>query len=368
MSEAQDRLRRLNARKRVMDIFMLLISSPVAAPLGLFVAFVVRIGIGRPVFYSQTRLGLNAEPFEILKFRTMTDARDSAGDLLPDRARLTPLGRFLRAASLDELPQLANIARGEMGLVGPRPLFPRYLPFYKPSERSRHLVRPGVTGLSQTSGRNTLNWDLRLAMDSEYVRTATLTLDLKILGKTIAQVLIGKDVSVVAGDSGAPLDVDRAFPKSSTVELRPLAAEDLETRVAWMTDAHTRRFMQIPNGIDVASTRGWYERIVKDQSRVDWTAVDPGCGQVVGMAGLRDVGGGAAEFYVFVDPHKAGHGYGREISRSALAWGTTHGGYDAIRLSVHKSNHAALAIYSGLGCTVTSETPSRYEMEFRGGQ
>jgi lipopolysaccharide/colanic/teichoic acid biosynthesis glycosyltransferase len=159
------------------------------------------------------RPGLFGQPFTILKFRTMTNASDPSGRLLPDSARLTSLGRFLRVTSLDELPELINVLRGDMSLIGPRPLFTWYLPHYSARERIRHLVRPGITGWAQVSGRNLLGWDKRLAMDVWYVENWSLSLDLRILGRTILMVLSRQGA---APDSGA-VETDLAEERTSSV-------------------------------------------------------------------------------------------------------------------------------------------------------
>jgi len=163
----------------------LVVLSPVLGA----IALLVRTKLGRPVLFRQTRPGRGGEPFEMVKFRTMTDARGPDGALLPDAQRLTPLGRFLRGSSLDELPELWNVVRGEMSLVGPRPLLMRYLDRYTPEQARRHEVRPGITGLAQVYGRNAIGWDEKLAYDVSYVDRVSLGLDLRILLRTVLQVV-----------------------------------------------------------------------------------------------------------------------------------------------------------------------------------
>jgi len=174
--------------KRILDILIVILSAPVWIPALLVVALMVRLRIGTPVFFRQTRPGLQGKPFTLLKFRTMTDARDAAGELLPDSIRLTDFGRWLRTTSLDELPELLNVLAGEMSLVGPRPLLMEYLPLYSKDQQRRHEVRPGVTGLAQVSGRNAIDWDSRLRLDVSYVENRSLWLDLKILWLTLIAV------------------------------------------------------------------------------------------------------------------------------------------------------------------------------------
>jgi lipopolysaccharide/colanic/teichoic acid biosynthesis glycosyltransferase len=173
---------------RAAGLLLLVACAPVLAVL----AVAVRIRMGRPVFFSQVRLGRDEEPFVIHKLRTMTDDRDPVtGELLPDAQRLTRLGRGLRATSLDELPELWNVVRGEMAFVGPRPLLPQYQDRFLPEERRRHDVLPGLTGWAQVHGRNTVDWDERLRLDVWYVEHRSLRLDLRILWRTVGLVLRG---------------------------------------------------------------------------------------------------------------------------------------------------------------------------------
>jgi len=181
--------------KRAVDGLVAAVALVTLAPLGALLALVIRIALGSPVFFRQRRPGLHGVPFDIVKFRTMTDRRDAAGRPLPDAERLTPLGRFLRSTSLDELPELWNVLKGEMSLVGPRPLLTAYLERYTPAQARRHLVRPGITGLAQVSGRNAVSWERKFALDLEYVERCSLILDAKILFLTIWQVVTRQDVN-----------------------------------------------------------------------------------------------------------------------------------------------------------------------------
>ena len=170
-----------------------------ALPL-LLLALLVRTKLGSPVFFRQTRPGLHGKPFEMVKFRTMTDARDTTGSLLPDSERLPPFGRFLRASSLDELPELWNVLKGEMSLVGPRPLLMEYLPLYTPEQYRRHEVRPGITGWAQVNGRNAISWEEKFALDVWYVQNQSFWLDVKILWLTVKKVLVRDGISA-AGEA-----------------------------------------------------------------------------------------------------------------------------------------------------------------------
>lgn len=175
--------------KRALDLALTVPGLMLLSPLMLLVAAAVALGLGRPVLFIQVRPGLYGRPFRMYKFRTMTDARDARGNLLPDAQRLTPLGRLLRSASLDELPELWNVIKGEMSLVGPRPLLMEYLDRYTPEQARRHEMKPGITGWAQVNGRNAVSWEERFQLDVWYVEHASLLLDIKILFITIIKVL-----------------------------------------------------------------------------------------------------------------------------------------------------------------------------------
>ena len=182
--------------KRLLDILISLTFIVLFSWLYLILVILVRIKLGSPVLFCQERPGYNEKIFKLYKFRTMTDKRDEKGNLLPDSERLTKFGSMLRSTSLDELPEMFNILKGDMSLIGPRPLLVEYLPYYTEEERLRHSVRPGLTGLAQVSGRNYLAWDNRLAKDVEYVNHISFIMDVKIIIKTIMVVFKKEDVSV----------------------------------------------------------------------------------------------------------------------------------------------------------------------------
>ena len=181
--------------KRAVDLILVLATAPLWLPALLVLAVVVRLRLGRPVYFVQVRPGLHGQPFPLRKFRTMTDARDAGGALLPDRDRLTSFGRWLRATSLDELPELWNVLRGEMSLVGPRPLLTEYLPLYDATQRRRHEVRPGITGWAQVNGRNAITWEEKFRLDVWYVDHRSLWLDARILWITLDRVFRRHGVS-----------------------------------------------------------------------------------------------------------------------------------------------------------------------------
>lgn len=182
--------------KRLLDIVISFTALVVLSPVLLIVAILVRTKLGSPIIFHQDRPGLNEKVFRLYKFRSMTDERDSDGELLPDAVRLTKFGSFLRKTSLDELPELWNIFKGDMSIVGPRPLLVGYLPYYTEEERVRHSVKPGLTGLAQVNGRNYISWDKRLQKDIEYVNKMSLLMDVKIFWKTIAIVFEKENVAV----------------------------------------------------------------------------------------------------------------------------------------------------------------------------
>ena len=178
-----------NIGKRMFDLGCASLALIILSPLLLLVALLVKIKLGSPVIFRQMRPGQGEKLFPLFKFRTMTNERDEAGQLLPDSRRLTPTGKFLRRTSLDELPELVNVVRGEMSFIGPRPLLVRYLPYFSIEERARFTVRPGITGLAQVNGRNDLSWDRRLHKDIQYVRSLSFGCDVKILCDTVLCVL-----------------------------------------------------------------------------------------------------------------------------------------------------------------------------------
>lgn len=181
--------------KRILDLLVAAVMLIVLGPLLLTVALMVRVKLGSPVLFRQQRPGLHGRPFNLVKFRTMLDAFDSEGRALPDGVRLTDFGKWLRSSSLDELPELINILRGDMSLVGPRPLLVQYMPLYSPEQARRHEMRPGLTGWAQVNGRNALSWNEKFALDIWYVDNRTLMLDLRILWMTGRKVLFRESIS-----------------------------------------------------------------------------------------------------------------------------------------------------------------------------
>ncbi len=201
--------------KRLLDFILSLVAIIVLAPVFLLVAILVRKKLGKPVIFSQERPGLHEKIFKLYKFRSMTDERNEKGDLLPDELRLTSFGKFLRSTSLDELPELFNILKGEMSFVGPRPLLVRYLGFYTDEERHRHDVRPGLTGYAQINGRNYVAWNEKFKMDLQYIHELSLITDIKIILFTIFVVFKRDNIETASqiihnGVVYKPLDVERS--------------------------------------------------------------------------------------------------------------------------------------------------------------
>jgi len=195
--------------KRLFDVIFSFLALVILSPVLLVIAILVRIKLGSPIIFKQERPGKDEKIFQLYKFRTMTDAKDSKGRLLSDEKRLTRFGRMLRSSSLDELPELFNILKGDMSFVGPRPLLVEYLPYYTKKEHHRHDVRPGLTGWAQVNGRNTLDWIDKLNLDLEYINKMSLLLDLKILFLTVKKVLLREDVRMGSALKYGRLDTER---------------------------------------------------------------------------------------------------------------------------------------------------------------
>lgn len=187
----------VNMLKRQFDLVLALLGLLILSSFLMVLMLLIRLKLGAPIFFTQTRPGKDGDPFRMVKFRSMTDARGADGELLPDAVRLTPFGRFLRTSSLDELPELWNVLKGDMSLVGPRPLLMEYLPLYTPEQARRHAVRPGITGWAQVNGRNALSWDDKFKLDVWYVDNQTLWLDIKILLLTVRKVKVREGISAV---------------------------------------------------------------------------------------------------------------------------------------------------------------------------
>lgn len=205
--------------KRIIDVVITLIGFICILPIFLILCILVRLNLGKPIFFKQKRIGKDEKTFEMIKFRTMTDARDENGKLLPDTERFTKFGNFLRNSSLDELPELLNVIKGDMSLVGPRPLYPFYLPYYTKKESLRHSVRGGITGLAQVNGRALLKWNDRFEKDFEYVSKITFIGDFKILWKTFFKVFKQDDIGIPSVTEEGGLHIVREIQRPEYIEL-----------------------------------------------------------------------------------------------------------------------------------------------------
>lgn len=203
-----------NYLKRLFDFCISLLAIVILSPVLLVVTIWLHFANkGAGAFFYQERPGKNGKIFKIIKYKSMTDERDENGNLLPDRQRLTKVGSFVRKTSMDELPQLFNVLKGDMALIGPRPLLPEYLPYYTKREALRHTVRPGITGWAQVNGRNDIHWDEKLEYDAYYVEHLSFWMDCRVLLKTIADVVRSKDIDVIPGENGMKLNVEREINK-----------------------------------------------------------------------------------------------------------------------------------------------------------
>ena len=205
--------------KRIIDLFVTILGFICISPIFLIVCILVRIKLGSPIFFKQKRTGKDEKTFEMIKFRTMTDARDDNGQLLPDTERFTKFGNFLRNSSLDELPELLNVIKGDMSLIGPRPLYPFYLPYYTEKESLRHSVRGGITGLAQVNGRALLRWNDRFEKDVEYISNITFWGDVKILWMTFYKVFKQDDIGIPSVTEEGGLHIVRGIQRPKYLKI-----------------------------------------------------------------------------------------------------------------------------------------------------
>lgn len=205
--------------KRLLDFSLTLIGLTAISPIFLILCILVRFKLGSPIFFRQQRIGKDEKPFMMIKFRTMTDERDELGNLLPDKKRFTKFGNFLRSSSLDELPELLNVLKGDMSLVGPRPLYPIYLPYYTEEESLRHSVRGGITGLAQINGRALCRWKDRFAYDVQYVRELSFANDVRILWRTFFKVAAKEGIGVPSVTDEGGLHILRGVQRAEKVKV-----------------------------------------------------------------------------------------------------------------------------------------------------
>ena len=342
-------LARRIAVKRVIDTVLVVLSAPLTIPLALGTALAVRMKLGKPVLFKQVRIGLEEQSFTLLKFRSMLPEEDKNGNLLKPADRMTSFGRTLRKTSLDELPQLLNILRGDMSLVGPRPLLPEYLPYYRRAERARHSVRPGITGPSQVGGRNILTWDARLACDAEYGRNGTLADDLLILLRTVRKVVRSEGVNADLPATGIFLYDERAEEMRS-LALRDLHANDLACRVKWFNDPRMTPTMVFPDPITLEGTKSWFASVEKNPQRKDLVMVDQTSGRVLGFIGYRPFDNPLIpEIYIAVDPDRHGQGLGTEMLRLLLEEMKESRGLDGAVAEMYRSNPGVIRSFEKCG-------------------
>ncbi len=328
--------------KRLIDFALSLLALTVLFPFLVVLAAVIAIMIRGNPFFIQSRPGKNNRIFKLIKFKSMNDKKDARGGLLPDSERLTKVGRFIRATSLDELPQLFNVLKGDMSLIGPRPLFIQYLPFYTQRESTRHLVRPGITGLAQVSGRNILGWDERLELDAKYVEKMSLSFDIGILLKTIKYVLTRKDVVVIPGEKHEALNTYRDVK----LKAKKFRQTDIKTRVNWINDPRINSTMPFEIPATIEKTTDWYKNNLHNQSRIDFTFIDRQ-NNIQAMGGYThiDSKNSQAEFYLMVNPDSHGKGIGKKVTGWLLNYAFLTFNLNKIYLYTYSHNSKANRIY-----------------------
>ena len=335
--------------KRGLDFVGAGIALVVLSPVIGVAAVAVRKKLGSPVIFKQARPGLGEEIFTLYKFRSMLDM-DEANGVLTNEQRLTSFGQKLRALSLDELPSLINVLRGDMSLVGPRPLRVDYLKHYSPRQARRHEVRPGITGLAQVKGRNSLSWDDRFEMDVEYVDSRRLGLDFRIIVATVFQVFRRSDIE---GDGmGAMSAFVGRRPEDGLTE-EPLAEEWLKKRVELLNNPEIRKGITINFEPTIEGTCKWFASIKEKTERRDWVYLNE-FREPVAMAGLSGVGEPDLNLYIFVDPAQQGGGYGRMVVNRLIYRARTYGAY-RLFLEVKQENDPAIRLYESLGFKRMSE-------------
>lgn len=328
--------------KRVIDftivLVALLIIWPFLAVIAIWLHFANK---GAGAFFYQERPGKDEKIFKVIKFKSMTDERDADGKLLPDAQRLTKVGKFVRKTSIDELPQLINVLKGDMALIGPRPLLPEYLPYYTERERLRHAVRPGMSGWAQVNGRNNLSWEKRLEYDAYYAENLSLILDIKILFITIKNVLVSKDI-VVALDAkkNIPLNIYRQNKKM--VRIEELSVQHLAFRVTLLNNDSVREYLNVGEVFTIEGTEKWFEN-KSNSNRYDCVFIKDNT--PIGMGGLVNISGEKAELYMYLNPEEQGKGYGYQSLIELCNYGFSSLGLSHIYLYTFSDNIRANRLY-----------------------
>nr|WP_269778454.1 GNAT family N-acetyltransferase [Microbacterium sp. MAH-37] len=330
--------------KRFIDVFLGVLALIVVGPVLLLVSGAVVIALGRPALFSQQRPGRGGKTFRLYKFRSMRPVDVDKG-WITNADRMTRFGRVIRSTSIDELPSLWNILRGDMSIVGPRPLRVSYLERYSPTQARRHEVRPGLTGLAQISGRNGIDWDARLDLDVQYVDSRSLALDVRIILATIKAVFVREGIS---GEGDATMTEFFGPEVTARIRLAQLREEDLPTRVEWLSDDRVRSGISITFQPDIDGMREWYRRASDDVDRDDWVGIDRISGRAVSMCGIRRTGSDSAELYIYVAPDLHGHGYGADTMR-LLVTQARRAGVALLELETPANNSIARHMYERLG-------------------
>lgn len=278
--------------KRFLDIIISGLALIALSPILVVFTGLGVLGMGGNPFFVQERPGKDEKIFKLIKFRTMTYKKDVNGSVSPDDERVNAYGRFLRSTSIDELPELINIFKGDMSIVGPRPLLVEYLPYYTEEEKKRHDVRPGLTGLAQINGRNAISWKERFKLDNYYVDNISLSMDLKIIVSTIAKVIKRSDILVGRQIPAGRLDVARA------TTIRRFEKSDVPNKVRWINDEQNNKYLHYELPLREDKTMEWFEN---NRDRTDrYDAVIELSGKPVGIIGLLDIRNGEAEYYITV--------------------------------------------------------------------
>lgn len=340
--------------KRILDVLFSIFLLIVLSWLILIISIIVRIKLGSPIIFKQQRPGKDNDVFNIYKFRTMTDERDQNGKLLPDDVRLTKFGRLLRSSSMDELPELWNILIGEMSFVGPRPLLPSYIPYYKEKERIRHEVRPGLTGWAQINGRNATNWDERLEQDIYYVENMSFILDLKILFKTIGKVIKRSDILVGKQIKVGKLSDVRSLGKIGSVSIRKFTEYDVNNKVKWINNPENNIYLHYDLPLDKEETFKWFERIKEKKDRLD--CIIEYNNVPVGVIGLLNIKNSKAEYYITLGEKKfKGKGISKIASKLLIDFSKENLNLKKIYAYTEVDNIAAQRLLESLGFAKSNE-------------
>lgn len=353
--------------KRVFDTAIVIATAPITVPVGIATAALVRINMGKPVFFKQDRVGLNEEVFPLLKFRSMLSEYDSQGSQRSVEERIPKFGHLLRRSSLDELPQLLNVLKGDMALVGPRPLLTKYVPHYKDSERARHSVRPGITGAAQVSGRNHLGWDVRLKIDADYARDSTFLDDLRILVRTVSGVFSSADVAV-PGDGADFLDEHRTYPREEGFALRRFEFRDIPSRVEWFNHPATLEYMTFGSAITEEGTESWLRKARKDPLRGDYVLCDESTDEPIAVVGYRFYDpDDLPAIYIAVSPYQHSKGHGSRSSRLLLKHMKENLNLPGAYAELYRDNGASYKLWERLSMhEVKADLPhNRVRMEVR---